>query len=98
MMSDEDKRSDVSGNDPGGDVEAPELIETSRYNLRPRTTANDVGVSHRTLPLYQSVARGELEEQSAKLVAGLRSALTTAEGLPPITKTSASDETSGRMD
>ena len=38
-----------------------------------------------------------MEEQSAELVAGLRGVLTTAEAVPPITKTSVSDETSRRM-
>ena len=98
MMSDDDERSDVSGNNPGGDVEASELVKSSRYNLRPRTTTNDVRVSHHTSPLYQSVSRGELEEQSARLVADLRSALTTAGGMPSITKMSASDEVNGRTD
>ena len=97
-MSDDDRRSDVNGNDAAGDVEAPERIETSRYNLRPRTTANEVGVSHHSSPLYQSVVRGELEEQSTRLLAGLRDALTTAGGLPPITTTSTSAERNRRTD
>ena len=70
------------------DAETQEQVKASRYNLRPRQAAREQETSHQASPLFHLVNRGELENDSAALMANLRRTLAATETM--LTASSAS--------
>ena len=78
MADDEEQlRSDDDGRTT--DAEMPEQVKASRYNLRPRQTIREQETSHQASPLFHLMNRGELENDSAALLANLRRTLAATE-------------------
>ena len=77
------RKSDVSGCSSMDSVVSELYDELPRlHRWRPEVTR---GLSHRASPLYESMSRGELEAQSARLITQLRSSMQEQEGMlsPP---------------
>ena len=78
------RKSDESGCSSRDSVVSESYDELSRHR-RGRSEVTR-GLSHRASPLYESISRGGLEAQSARLIAQLRSSMQEQEGmLPPPT-------------
>ena len=87
MADDEEQlRSDNDGETI--DAEMQEQVKASRYNLRSRQTVREQEISHQASPLFHLVNRGELENESAALMANLRRTLAATETM--LTASSAS--------
>ena len=95
MADDEDQHtSDV--NKEITDTETQEQRATSRYNLRPRQMAGEQPIGHQSSPLYQLVKRGELEKDSAALMAKLRKTLAATEAMLTFSSASVTTAPAGR--
>ena len=87
MADDEEQlRSDDDGRTT--DAEMPEQVKASRCDFRSRQAAKGRETSHQDSPLFHLMNRGELEDESAALMANLRRTLAATEAM--LTASSAS--------
>ena len=90
-MSNEERTSEHGGEDGTDNVPGEGHDTHSRYNLRPRVTTRAQEHGHQTSPLYQTVMQGELEAQSAELLANLRRTLADTARLLSTPRTTVAD-------